>query len=160
MQNKLTDGLGVRITIENSTKIPFIVSEGVNIPPRTSTNIGLVESKHSRLRYPYPGNCSEEYPTQFKHQDNFTRYAAYSSSMCRHICYMHLIHMMCKCYFPYLEGNIPFNPHGKRFCNMEPNWNNPDLNCLDKLLIQSESQIENLCNCNPECHETSYKVIM
>ena len=158
MQNKLTNGLGLRITIENSTKIPFIVSEGVNVRPRTSTNIGLVETKHNRLSEPYPSNCSDEYPIKFKHLDNFTRFAAYSSSMCRHVCYMDMILKHCKCFFPFLEGNIPFDPAGKRFCNMDPDKSNADLTCLDQLLVQGADDIQSLCNCNPECHETSYKV--
>ena len=163
MQNGLTEGQGVRVVIENSTKIPFIVSEGVNVPPRTSTNIGLVETKHIRMTDPYPSNCSSIYPAEYEVYENFTKHSTYSSSMCRHLCYMHFIMAYCGCYFPYIEGNIPFDPSGKRFCNMDPDLNNTDLTCLDKNLLKAVTKVmttedTDFCKCNPECYETTYKV--
>ena len=161
MQNGLTENQGVRVTIENNTKIPFIVSEGINIMPRTSTNVALVESQHARLKEPFSSNCSDAFSAEYNDYINFTFNTAYSSSMCRHLCYMDYMVKNCDCYFPYIEGNIPFDPAGKRFCNMDPNWNNTDLTCLLQVLgaiTTSSASGDSLCKCNPECYETTYRV--
>lgn len=159
MQSGVTQGNGIRIIVENSTKIPFMISEGINVHPRTSTNIGIIEGKHTRLPGPYPSNCSESYPAEFKVYENFTRYSKYSSGLCRNLCYQYKIQEMCGCYFPYVEGNIPYAPLGKRYCNMDPIWNNPDIDCLAKFLYGIIKGTSGECTCNPECYETSYKVI-
>ena len=159
MQSGITEGQGIRITVENSTKIPFIVSEGINVHPRTSTNIGLIEGKHTRLEAPYPSHCSEEYPAELVAYQNFTKHSKYSSGLCRNLCYVNLAKTHCGCYFPYLEGNIPYDPSGKRFCNMEPVMANNDVACLQKLLYAIvKGSFGDKCKCSPECQETSYKV--
>ena len=159
MQSGITEGQGIRITVENSTKIPFIVSEGINVHPRTSTNIGLNEGSHFRLPGPYPSNCSESYPAKLKEYGNFTQYSKYSSALCKNLCYIDISKKVCGCYFPYLEGNIPFSPLGKRYCNMEPVWNNTDINCLFSVLMSViKGSTAEKCTCNPECTETTYKV--
>ena len=159
MQSGITEGQGVRVIVENSTKIPFIVSEGINVHPRTSTNIGLNEGKHQRLPSPYPSNCSETYPPQLKQYQNFTKYSEYSSGLCKNLCYVNIGFQACGCYFPYLEGNIPFSPLEKRYCDMEPRWDNKDVDCMKKQLMKIlQGEVADKCKCNPECHETSYKV--
>ena len=161
MQSGITEGQGIRITVENSTKIPFIVSEGINVQPRTSTNIGLNEGKHTRLPGPYPSNCSETYPPELDKYRNFTQYSKYSSGLCKNLCYVNIAEQICGCYFPYLEGNIPFSPLGKRYCDMEPVWNNTDIDCMFSVLMSIiKGSTAEKCTCNPECHETSYKVRM
>ena len=159
MQSGITEGQGVRVTVENSTKIPFIVSEGINVQPRTSTNVGLNEGKHTRLPGPYPSNCSETYPPELEKYRNFTHYSKYSSGLCKNMCYVNVAEQICGCYFPYLEGNIPFSPLGKPYCNMDPVWNNPDIDCMKRVLVSIiQGSTAEKCTCNPECHETSYKV--
>ena len=159
MQSGITEGQGIRITVENSTKIPFIVSEGINVQPRTSTNIGLNEGRHTRLPGPYPSNCSESYPAELDKYRNFTQYSKYSSGLCKNMCYVNMAEQSCGCYFPYLEGNIPFSPLGKRYCDMNPVANNTDIDCmLTVLMAIIKGSAAEKCTCNPECHETAYKV--
>ena len=159
MQSGITEGQGIRVIVENSTKIPFIVSEGINVHPRTATNIGLNEGKHNRLPGPYPSNCSESYPPQLEAYKNFTKHSKYSSGLCKNLCYVNMGVENCGCYFPYLEGNILFSPFGKRYCDMEPRWDNTDVDCMYKQLLKIiQGKAGDKCPCNPECHETSYKV--
>ena len=159
MQSGITEAKGMRVTVENSTKTPFVVSEGINVPSRTSTNIGLIEERMKRLPEPYPSNCSESYPAELKKYHNFTDHSKYSSGLCSNLCYVSVAEEYCGCYFPYLEGNIPYSPAGKQYCSMDPDLSNRNLTCLQARLYEIVKGLYvDKCKCNPECYETNYKV--
>ena len=62
MRNGMTASKGAWIIVENNTKPPNIVSEGMPLRIGTETNIALSTEVLERLKHPYQSNCTTFWP--------------------------------------------------------------------------------------------------
>ena len=63
MRNGMTVEQGAKIVIEDNTKPPSIVSEGIPVRSGTSANIGITLERIKRLEDPFESNCTSEWPS-------------------------------------------------------------------------------------------------
>ena len=63
MRNGMTVELGAKVVIEDNSKPPSIVSEGIPVRPGTSANIGITLEKIVRLEDPFKSNCTSKWPS-------------------------------------------------------------------------------------------------
>ena len=160
MQNRINQGSGVHVVIENDTKIPSIVSKGISVVPGAETHIGLQTTKILRLEAPFKSNCTRRYLDETLKQ--ILGEVEYSSKNCKGMCYVIKFYEGCNCIHPVLfEGlkiEVYYDNLGvgqKKVCNITLGSN--DMNCMTALLTE---MIEDPypCDCNPECVEGRYRV--
>ena len=160
MRNGINQRSGVHIVIDSNTKIPSIVSKGLSVMPGAETNIGLTSKKIRRLRQPFKSNCTDAFNAE--RVRNFTGNGfRYSSTICKGMCYGSIFLEVCGCVHPtFIEGLLlmQWNDLGTtkiRICNITEG--SKDIVCSNTTGFPTVSK-ENVCDCNPECHEGKYRV--
>ena len=160
MKSRITQSSGARIVVEDNRKTPSMASKGMLVYPGSETNIGIQRSHIKRLTEPYKSRCTMEYlDKEIKsHIGNMT----YSSRICMGMCYLNIIFHKCNCLFPTLVEGYEINSWFEQVkinittCNI--NTESVDFKCIISLGIENIYS-NDACRCQPECHETKYKVL-
>ena len=82
---------GFRVVIHDPGSEPFLIHEGFDIIPGTSTSVTLSETRIERLGKPY-AECKSESVTRFGNVER-----KYTRTLCRHVCIIKLILDKCGC---------------------------------------------------------------
>ena len=158
MRNGINKGSGAYIVIENSTKIPNIVSSAISVTPGFETNIGLQARKLLRLPKPYKSSCTHRYDDEDvlgMMGSEFT----YSSKACKGICYALKFYNGCKCIYPSLVEGFQIQQYFEKLTKQGPICNmrqgSDDQQCVWNIAF---AELNKTCSCNPECVETKYRV--
>ena len=158
MRNGISKGSGAYIAIENSTKIPNIVSSAISVTPGFETNIGLQARKLLRLPKPYKSSCTHHYDDEDVLGIIGSEFS-YSSKACKGICYALKFYNGCKCIYPSLIEGFKIEQYFDklttqgRICNMR--LGSDDQQCVWKV---AHAKLNETCSCHPECVESKYRV--
>ena len=160
MRNSINQRSGAHIVIENNTKIPSIVSKGLSVMPGAETNIGVTSKKIQRLKRPYKSNCTNNFDAESVLSITGNR-SRYSSTICKGMCYARIFIEYCRCVHPSLVEGIELKQWMRvaatgvvRICNVTEG--SADYTCANQMMPKVAE--DNVCGCNPECHEGKYRV--
>jgi hypothetical protein len=139
-----------RVNIENSTYIPSIFSNIIQIKPGVHTEIQLKKVIKSKLPAPY-SDCQEKYPNELLFSEKL-RAMPYKEEYCVLLCLQKKTNERCNCY----DLWYPF--YDERF---EPCLNESQSSCSDNLFYEmyEQDQIAFCTNiCKAECTSISYDI--
>jgi hypothetical protein len=141
---------GFRLNIENSSYIPSIFSNIIQIKPGTHTEIRLKKVIKSKLPAPY-SDCQDNYPNELLFSEKFST-IPYKEEYCVFMCLQKKTTERCNCY----DVWYPF--YDERF---EPCLNESQSSCSDNLFYEmyEQNHIAFCSNiCKMECTSISYDI--
>ncbi|CAF0905049.1 unnamed protein product [Brachionus calyciflorus] len=150
----LTYRTGFRIVIHNQSEEIFPEEDGINVPAKTETNIGIYRTFIKRLSSPY-NELNEKSPNNEIIQiilKEFNR-TKYSQKFCQKICLQKYIYEKCKC----MDLSLP--PLTKQINKNLTGCLETDFDCRDEAEIEFfNSNLVDKCNsfCPLECTETIF----
>ena len=160
MRNGMTHRQGINLVIEESSRIPNIVSEHIPLYPHSSTHVAITEKNIFRLTEPYPSKCTNTYPEKYKNMTTNGAFEyAYSEKTCQSMCRSYFVHEYCGCYKPaILEGSLGWTQFSNsKFC--EYNFTITDSCFVEAINLVLDSN-EKVCECFPECYSPKYQVYL
>ena len=128
--------------------------------PGTETNIGVTSKTIRRLGRPYKSNCTNNFDAERVRSITGNRFR-YSSKICKGMCYARIFLEYCRCVHPSLIEGIELEQWMRvvatgvvRICNVTEG--SADYTCANQMMPKVAE--DNVCGCNPECHEGKYRV--
>ena len=160
MKNSITESIGARVVVENSVKMPSLISNGKLVSPGTETNIGVSRTHIKRLKKPYNSACTDKYLDE--RVSSVIGNIEYSATNCRGLCFLDKIMTKCGCLYPVLvEGydiDIWFEKISENVTTCHITQGSADWHCIDDMSNWDELTSDELCSCRPECEEMKFKV--
>ena len=159
MRNGMTEKQGVNVVIEDSSKLPNVISEHIPLYPMSSTDVGLTVRNIVRLKDPYLSNCTDKYPDMYKNMTSNGKFDfGYSEKTCQSMCHNYYIHQYCGCYIAQIiEGSLGWGQFSNSsFCVSNVT---KATSCDDKareLFVKNKY----VCQCFPECAQPVYQVYL
>ena len=159
MRNGMTEKQGINVVIDDSSKLPNVISEHMPLYPHSSTDIGLTIRNILRLEAPYPSDCRDEYPEMYKNMTSSGKFDfSYSEKTCQSMCHNYYIHKYCGCYRPQIiEGSLGWGQFSdSTFCA----FNLTKTSSCDDEARDVFVKSNYLCQCFPECVQPVYQVYL
>ena len=163
MRNGINQRSGIHLVVEDNTKNPSIVSKGISVMPGTETNIGLQGKELMRLASPFKSNCTTEYKNK-RVKEIIGSDFAYSSKVCKGICYASKFYGACSCVYPPVFEGFVIENWFRVFAQKKIRVCNVTQGSEDQLCLISNAGTEGNdtdgtgCGCNPECRDRRYGV--
>ena len=145
---------GARIAIHNQSKVPDLISEGLDASTNYQTNIGIKRSFISKLDYPY-SSCVKNNHLSDAFDSHLYRYmftelnmSLYSQKKCHQLCLQDFIRKTCGC----IDGSLPFIQYTNICYTID------SLSCIDnsKINYYSNNGIRKCSECPLECDSVNY----
>ncbi len=154
MVSKVANVDSLKVTIHQKETLPPVLSNGIDILPGTSTNIGLTMKKIERLDSPY-GKCqpSKTYPGHTKF--------IYSEELCEQLVKFKEISQSCGCKSMQFNDLTNSGDEYKKNC-LYPNENNLNLikNIPCEKSMNDSSWADSLSECVWPCSQLDYESII
>nr|XP_015222677.1 PREDICTED: amiloride-sensitive sodium channel subunit gamma-like isoform X3 [Lepisosteus oculatus] len=146
----ITHSAGIRLLIHDHSATPFPEDEGVNIPPGTETDIGMMKVEIQRLKSPFGSHCTDGEGFRNYYHDLYG--SRYTRESCKRTCAQQTIMENCGC--SHWEFAVPPGSHYPK-CNLSAAGIIGE--CLE--LYEYKFAHDMLpCNCPLQCKEEIYQL--
>ena len=146
--------------IEDSSKLPNVLADGLSIGTGEETTISLKMSETKRLKAPYGSKCEDSIANEEVKllYDSDSRYSAKS---CNGLCYIVNAINICGCYVAEEVGGIRLDKYNELSGNVSYCNTTEQRECIKIMTVKSNTanKIYDTCDCDPECHGINYKVL-
>jgi len=140
--------IGAIVMVHHPEDFGNSASEAIFVAPQQATYIGLKMVNITRLPFPYPEDCSDQWPSAVI--GRLTQNATYSQQACLKICLQRTIQRRCNCQsamLPQLELNSTL-----KICDTRRRVTR---SCVEEVMFRAEDKVNN-CLCPPRCQVVNY----
>lgn len=151
--SNIGNAAGIRVVIHPPDSLPTPVDNGFDVPPGTSSSVGIKVSRADRLDPPI-GECK-------KNKTSFSDKYVYSQQACLLLCQQS--HVMKNCFCISSQLPIPFDLDNLRYCGQfnisDPQFFFDNLSCEARVTQEFaiNETLRNSCECLPLCEESAYE---